>query len=154
MLKIDSKALLDKLRGDQQSLDDEFGLRKLQVEASMESLEFSDTVLTNLLGRLQSADSPEDAQASIIEARKKILARSTGLAQSLTTLVSKWQAIESVIGDVERMVSEEEDVDRVVKRLENGEIDETRPRKVGDRPESIKNIRKAKKRIAEPTETD
>ena len=154
MSKIDSKTLLDKLRGDQQSLDEAFGLRKVQVESSMEALEFSDTVLIDLLGRLQSGLTPEDTQASIVEARKKITARSQGLAQSLSALVSKWQVIESVIEDVERMTSEEEDVDRVVKRLENGEIDESRPRKVGDRPESIKNIRKAKKRIAEPTETD
>ena len=47
------------------------------------------------------------------------------------------------------MNTEEENVARVTQRLEDGEIEEGRPRKIGDRPESIKNIRAAKKRMAE-----
>ena len=150
MAKIDSETLLSSLKQQQVALDSQFSLRKTQVESAEESLTFSDTVLVEALGVLQSGAEPQAAAEILVAARQKIRDRDKALTQSLSSLIAKYQAIEAVIGEVERLNAEEENVVRVAQRLEDGEIDESRPRRIGDRPETIKNVRAAKARLAEP----
>jgi len=149
MAKIDSEKLLSSLKQQQAALDSQFRLRKAHVEAGEESLAFTDAVLVEVLGALQSGAEPQAAAEILVAARQKIRNRDKALAQSLSSLIAQYQAFEAAIGVVEGMNTEEENVARVAQRLEDGEIDEGRPRKIGDRPESIKNIRAAKKRMAE-----
>ena len=149
MAKIDSEKLLSSLKQQQAALDSQFSLRKAHVEAGEESLAFTDAVLVEVLGALQSGAEPQAAAEILVAARQKIRNRDKALAQSLSSLIAQYQAFEAAIGVVEGMNTEEENVARVAQRLEDGEIDEGRPRKIGDRPESIKNIRAAKKRMAE-----
>ena len=149
MAKIDSEKLLNSLKQQQTALDSQFSLQKAHVEAGEESLAFTDAVLVEALGALQSGAEPQAAAEILVTARQKIRDRDKALAQSLSNLIAQYQAFEAVIGEVERLNTEEENVARVAQRLEDGDIDESRPRKIGDRPESIKNIRAAKKRMSE-----
>lgn len=152
MAKIDSEKLLSSLKHQQEELNSQFSTRKSRVESAEESLAFSDAVLVEALGVLQSGAEPPAAAEILVAARQKIRDRDKELSQSLSSLITQYQTLEAVIGEVERLNTEEESVQRVAQRIEDGDIDEGRPRKIGDRPESIKNMRAAKKRLAEGDE--
>ena len=149
MAKIDANSLLEKLKQEQKALDEHFSAKKSQVEASVESLEFADEILALALAAIQSGNDLETVRTLLKESRKQIRDRDKALSQSLSSLIAKYQTLESVIKTVEGMDTQEESVSRVMERLEANDITEGRPRKIGERPESIKNIRTAKKRLAE-----
>ena len=148
MAKIDSETLLNSLKQQQVVLDRQFSLHKAQVEAGEESLAFSDAVLVEALGVLQNGAEPQAAAEILVTARQKIRERDKSLSQSLSNLIAQYQTFEAVISQVEKMNADEEGIVRVTQRLEDGEIEEGKPRKIGDRPETIKNIRAAKSRLS------
>ena len=110
MAKIDANSLLEKLKQEQKALDEHFSAKKSQVEASVESLEFADEILALALAAIQSGNDLETVRTLLKESRKQIRDRDKALSQSLSSLIAKYQTLESVIKTVEGMDTQEESV--------------------------------------------
>ena len=99
----------------------------------------------------------EDAYKSVIDKLKEIherISEQKRMAQvELLTSAGKKDALEKIISEVSALAQIERDkvqkerVEEIAERIQSGSFDPDTPRKVGERPESLKNIRAAKQTL-------
>ena len=69
---------------------------------------------------------------------------------ALMTSVGKRSALEDILGDIslivekERVSAQKEKIENIAQKIQSGSIDPDAPRKIGQRPEKMKDIRAAK----------
>lgn len=102
-------------------------------------------------------DNYEDAYKSVIDslrtAHQKVVARLREAESALLKSAGKKELIEQIMPAVEDIRAEEDarfqerhekKISDVAEKIQSGELNTDRPRKIGTRPESMKNIRMAK----------
>lgn len=96
----------------------------------------------------------EDGYKLVVTRIRKVLegivAEKRNADVTLMTLVGKKAALEGVVKDLTTIVGEQkvqtrkERIDTIAEKIESGSFDPDAPRKIGERPEKIKDIRAAK----------
>ena len=104
-----------------------------------------------------NAKNYEDAYKSVIDnlrlVHENIAAEKKNADTLLLTSVGKQQALTEVLQDLEAIANEEREkikksrVDDIATRIQSGTFNPDSIRKVGERPESLKNIRAAKQTL-------
>ena len=99
----------------------------------------------------------EDAYKKVIDnlraVHEKIAAEKRDADQLLLTSVGREQALTAVMKDLSELADAERDkvkahrVEEIAKKIQSGSFDPDVPRKPGERPETIKNIRAAKQTL-------
>ena len=99
----------------------------------------------------------EEAYKAVIDKLREIHERISEQKRKaqveLLSSVGKKEALQGVIAEVSKLAQAERDkvqkqrVEEIAERIQSGSYDPDTPRKIGERPESIKNIRAAKQTL-------
>lgn len=99
----------------------------------------------------------EEAYKAVIDKLREIHERVSEQKRKaqveLLSSVGKKEALQGVIAEVSKLAQAERDkvqkqrVEEIAERIQSGSYDPDTPRKIGERPESIKNIRAAKQTL-------
>ena len=116
-------------------------------------------IINEVVVASSSADNYEAAYKLIIDklraVHEKIVLEKSNAGNLLMTNVGKKNALMTILPDVSAAAEEHREaiqksrIETIAQKIQSGSLDPEKPRKVGERPESLKNIRGAKKVLSD-----